>query len=305
VIVLWGLPADPPLAEVAAALRALGEEPVLLDQRHTARGSGRLSVASELTASVEVAGRRLDLGRARAMYLRPYESPRLAAIRRAGPGSAAWVNAAEMDGILLTWAELTDAVVVNRPSAGAANGSKPFQARQLRELGFSVPQTLVTTDPEAVSEFRRRHQRVVYKSVSGRRSIVGELTDERTADLPRVRACPTQFQERVPGTDVRVHVVGDVVFTAEITCAATDYRYGERQGHPVTIRPGALPHAVEGRCRAAAAALGLDLAGFDLRRTPEDEYYCFEVNPSPAFSYYAAATGQAIATAVARRLLEA
>jgi glutathione synthase/RimK-type ligase-like ATP-grasp enzyme len=305
VIVLWGLPADPPLAEVAAALRALGEEPVLLDQRHTARGSGRLSVGTEVTASVEVAGRRVDLRRARAMYLRPYESLRLAAVRRAGPGSAAWINAAEMDGILLTWAELTDAVVVNRPSAGAANGSKPFQARQLSELGFRVPQTLVTTDPEAVSEFRRRHQRVVYKSVSGRRSIVGELTDARSADLPRVGACPTQFQERVPGTDIRVHVVGDVVFTAEITCAATDYRYGERQGHAVTIRPGALPHAVEGRCRAAATALGLDLAGFDLRRTPEDEYYCFEVNPSPAFSYYAAATGQAIATAVARRLLEA
>jgi hypothetical protein len=35
------------------------------------------------------------------------------------------------------------------------------------------------------------------------------------------------------------------------------------------------------RCRKLAAGLQLPFAGIDLRRTPEDEWVCFEVNPSP------------------------
>jgi hypothetical protein len=32
--------------------------------------------------------------------------------------------------------------------------------------------------------------------------------------------------------------------------------------------------------------------GIDLKVTPDDEVCCFEVNPSPAFSYYEGSTGQ-------------
>jgi hypothetical protein len=39
-----------------------------------------------------------------------------------------------------------------------------------------------------------------------------------------------------------------------------------------------------------------------LKVTPDDEVYCFEVNPSPAFSYYEGNTGQPISRAVARHL---
>ncbi len=43
-------------------------------------------------------------------------------------------------------------------------------------------------------------------------------------------------------------------------------------------------------------------AGIDLKITPDSQVYCFEVNPSPAFSYYEAGTGQQISEAVARYL---
>jgi D-alanine-D-alanine ligase-like ATP-grasp enzyme len=49
--------------------------------------------------------------------------------------------------------------------------------------------------------------------------------------------------------------------------------------------------------------LRLPVAGIDLRRTPQGEWYCFEVNPSPAFAYYEAATHQPIAEAIAGLLM--
>jgi len=56
------------------------------------------------------------------------------------------------------------------------------------------------------------------------------------------------------------------------------------------------------RCRAMAAGMHLAVAGIDLRRTPDERWICFEVNPSPAFSYYEQATGQPIAQAIAQLL---
>jgi hypothetical protein len=46
-------------------------------------------------------------------------------------------------------------------------------------------------------------------------------------------------------------------------------------------------------------------SGIDLKITPDDEVYCFEVNPSPAFSYYESNTGQPISAAIARALTKA
>jgi len=54
-----------------------------------------------------------------------------------------------------------------------------------------------------------------------------------------------------------------------------------------------------------AAGLGLPVAGIDLRRTPSGRWYCFEVNPSPGFSYYEHATGQPLALSIARLLMQA
>ena len=59
----------------------------------------------------------------------------------------------------------------------ASNNSKPYQALLIQALGFAVPETLVTTDPDAVLAFWQRHGTVVYKSNSGIRSIVSRLTD--------------------------------------------------------------------------------------------------------------------------------
>jgi hypothetical protein len=45
-------------------------------------------------------------------------------------------------------------------------------------------------------------------------------------------------------------------------------------------------------------------AGVDLRRTVDGRWYCFEVNPSPGFTYYQDATGQPLAEAMAELLAE-
>jgi glutathione synthase/RimK-type ligase-like ATP-grasp enzyme len=170
--------------------------------------------------------------------------------------------------------------------------------------GFAVPATLITTDAEAARRFWTEHGAVIYKSMSGVRSIVTRLTPETDARLDDVQYCPTQFQQYVPGWDVRVHVVGDRTFACEVLSVADDYRYAGREGATTQLRPCTLPDEVIARCQAVCRALALPVAGVDLRRTPDRRWFAFEVNPSPGFSYYEAETGQPIARAIADYLAE-
>ena len=188
--------------------------------------------------------------------------------------------------------------MVNRPQAMLSNASKPFQLQLIAEEGLAVPRTLVTNRPNDVLSFRRRHRRVIYKSISGVRSIVRELDESALDRIENVRSLPTQFQAYVEGIDVRVHVVGDRCFATEIASDATDYRYAHQDGEPAALEAADLPPAVQERCVALAARLGLPFCGIDLRRQPDGEHVCFEVNPMPAFSYFERESGQPIAAAL-------
>lgn len=301
-ILLWGVAGDGPLAAVRRALERHGAAVAFADQHALAGGSIELACGATAGGHMMVRGRDIALDEVSAVYVRPYDPRRVLEAMTVEAGSAAWHLALACQDALSCWTEMTTAFVVNRPSAMATNSSKPYQARLIERQGFLVPETLITTDVPAVAEFRARHGRIIYKSVSGIRSIVSQLRDGDGERLRDIAACPTQFQEYVDGTDIRVHVAGGETFACEITSAADDYRYPARQGATVEIAACALPGDVRDRCVALAAALGLPLAGIDLRRTPAGEWYCLEVNPSPGFTFYEEATGQPIADAVARLL---
>jgi glutathione synthase/RimK-type ligase-like ATP-grasp enzyme len=143
---------------------------------------------------------------------------------------------------------------------------------------------------------------VVYKSISYRRSIVQILEENDLERLEHIRCCPTQFQEYVAGTDVRVHTLGNQVFSTAIYACVTDYRYSYLRGEQEHLEPTELPGILPDRCVELSKALGLYFAGIDLKITPDGQVYCLEVNPCPAFSYYELHTGQPIARAVASYL---
>lgn len=286
-ILLWGSPLDEPVAAVRAALDSAGRRLFLLDPREVLETEIELVVGKEISGKLVVRDREIALSELSALYVRPADPARIPAVERAGRDSPAHRHAIGVHEALRVFSELCEVTVLNRMSKMASNSSKPFQARLIEESGFATPETLLTTDPDAAREFYERHRDVVYKSVSGVRSIVASLRPEGLGRLTLVQNCPTQFQRRVPGVDHRVHVIGDEVFTTRIESPAIDYRYAGRSGHAAPqMSVVQLPEAVETRCRALARALELPVCGIDLRLTPEEQWCCFEVNPSPAFTFY-------------------
>lgn len=297
-IVLCGIPSEPPLALVLHELVAMGKPHAVVNQRLSEDYGLSFEVSDGVVrGALDLAGAVVPLDQVRSVYARQMDDRDLPEVREEPADSPRRRRIREFHAALEEWLELTPALVLTRAGPNASNGSKTFQAAVAAAHGFAVPETLVTNDPQAVLVFREQAGRVVYKSVSGTRSIVTELADDDLGRLDAIRLCPVQFQQAVDGTDVRVHVVGDEVFATAVVSQAVDYRYGESELATVALEAG-----VAERCIALAQALELPFAGVDLRIAPDGTVYCLEVNPSPAYSFYEAATGQPIAQAVARLL---
>jgi hypothetical protein len=303
-ILLAGIPTEPPLARVRQALETLGVPHVLFHQRHFASMQIQVELAGGRVGGRLVINRRTwPLEQFRGVYVRLMDDRSLPELSGEQEGSPLRRYCRWLHDALMQWCELTPARVVNRMAPMASNSSKPYQAQLIAAHGLAVPETLVTNDPDEVRAFQRKHGRLVFKSTSGMRSIVQMLEGKHLERLDSIRACPVQFQQFIEGTNVRVHVVGRQVFATEARTGATDYRYASRQvGEGADLRAVELPPELEARCRSLGQAMGLAFSGIDLKITPEGQAYCFEVNPSPAYSYYEAHTGQPIALAVARYL---
>jgi len=303
-ILLWGAPGDAPLDAVAEALLERGARARFLDQRYAARTRVMLSIATDgaLSGSISDPLGDIDVEEIGALYLRPIETTK--ALQVEDPNDPVLTRGMATDATIVAWADVTAAAVVNRPAAMSPNNSKPEQLRWIARLGFAVPDTLVTTDASAARSFRHSYENVIYKSVSGVRSIVSRLGDTDDEALENVANCPTQFQQYIPGTDVRVHVIGEATFACEIRSAVDDYRYAARANASVTMAAIDLPPDFAASCVNMARAMDLHVAGIDFRRTPDGRWYCLEVNPSPGFTYYEAATNQPITAAVSDLLVQ-
>jgi glutathione synthase/RimK-type ligase-like ATP-grasp enzyme len=288
-IVVWGPADDPPIAGVCTVLDGRAAEFVHIDDADLGSLSYDITIGRDPRGRLDVDGRAIAVEAIRSMYLRPDRVSH-------GPPTTASTS-------MLTVAATMKGTVVNPPLAGWSNHAKPFQSTLIAAAGLPVPPTLVTTDPRAARCFLATHGRIVYKSISGVRSIVATIGDEEADRLDGVRTGPVQLQRWVDGLDVRVHVVGERWFATAVEGEGDDYRYSSVGGEGPCMRPYALPDELGARLVGLTSSLGLVVSGIDLRRAPDGTWCCFEVNPSPGYTFYEERTGQPIAGAIADLLM--
>lgn len=296
-IMLWGNLDEAPMAAVLDSLKARGHKDfVIIDQNELAETELEYSVSDRVSGQIKTGGETYDLADVSSVYLRPYGWGQ--------ENDEKSVYMQQVNEALTCWCEISPALVVNKISTMASNGSKPYQSSIIKKHGFKIPDTLITTSSKDVDEFCELHGDVIYKSISGVRSIVSRLTKEKMKNIKDIVWCPTQFQQQVAGTDIRVHVVDTSIICSEITTNADDYRYAGRSGNDLEIKAFELPESCRDKCVNLVKDLGLAVGGVDLRVTSDGEWYCFEVNPSPGFTYYQSHTGQDISGEIADLLIK-
>jgi glutathione synthase/RimK-type ligase-like ATP-grasp enzyme len=282
------------------ALVALHIPYATFDQRRINEVDLRLAIAGgSISGSLTTGGQSHDLAEFTGIYNRLISPDLLPEMRGRSVEPSEWLHCLNVHDNLLTWLETVDAPVANTVEAMGSNASKGYQLQLIRSHGFSIPETLMTNDPERVVTFWEQHRSVIYKSISSNRSIVRALTLEDLIRLDNILWCPVQFQQYVEGVNIRVHTIGESLYASRIDTNRIDYRYAFQEGGWTEMSIVTLPRDVADMCRNLAHSLDLHFAGIDLILGANGDVYCLEVNPSPAFNYYELRTGQPIARELA------
>jgi glutathione synthase/RimK-type ligase-like ATP-grasp enzyme len=202
--------------------------------------------------------------------------------------------------VLVTLLNSIDCLVINRPRSQGSNGAKPLQYPFIRRIsGLQVPSTRVSADGRMVASFVQTYGEVIAKSVSGLRRKV-HLVDLQHASRPLTG--PIQVQPRIDGIDVRVHVIGTSVLAHRVTSVSVDYRFPAADEPSPVFERIEPPRWLSDACVRLTVDLELVLAGIDFRVTSTGEWFCFEVNPSPFYTYFEDSKDMEVTQAVAKAL---
>ena len=207
---------------------------------------------------------------------------------------------------------------INNPRQGQEAENKLRQLRVAREVGLTIPRTLVTNDPEqARAFFDDLRGNVVAKllrplSVSmGPASIFVYTSDVKLEDLEEaemLRHSPMVFQERIAkAVELRIAYVDGKCFVGAIDArrslkGQTDWRLANPAECPWI--QAQLPQQIEIRLGALMRKLDLAYGAIDLIETPDREHFFLEVNPGGEWGMLERDLGFPISEALADALLQ-
>lgn len=301
-VLLYGIPGEGPFELVADALEEIHCPYVILDQRRFKEIDFIIQLSNEgCNGELSIGHLSYSLNQFTGIYNRSVDFNSLPGVKEKTHSSPETDKYAQLFELLHVWIEQSDTRVVNKTSAMSSNASKPFQL-QLIQPYFNIPETLITNNVEEVFGFEDLVGNIICKSASSVRSIVSTITAKNNSSIKNIQSCSTLFQQQLKGTNYRVHVVDKEVFAIRADTETVDYRYSHREGKETMLSAVNLDDVIRKKCIALARDLGLPFAGIDLFLSDGGEWYCFEVNPSPGFSYFELTTEQPIARSVAHYL---
>jgi ATP-grasp ribosomal peptide maturase len=209
---------------------------------------------------------------------------------------------------------LADARWVNPPVAAARCEYKPIQLAEAARVGLEIPDTLITSDPQAAYDWAKSLGRpIVYKPLGGiwhgdegrirvlYTTVVDDLESLRD---PAISRTAQLFQEQVPKAfEARAVVVGHRVFAMKIEAgserAAIDWR---SDYDALTYADLQLPAKTCEKLVELHRRLGLVCGAVDLICRPDGRYVVLETNQAGEWGWITQETGAPIAAAIADEL---
>jgi len=178
---------------------------------------------------------------------------------------------------------------VNHPAMTYRAEAKPWQLHVAGKLGFAVPKTIITNDPDARLP-DGLGQRIAVKSVDtvllreGNEQFFAytQLVDWAEIASEELRAAPVVVQEALsPKLDLRVTVLGGRAWTVAVTSngAPIEGDWRLKKKNQLAYPAYDLPTDVEARCIDLVKAMGLVFGAIDLALVG-DRFVFIEINPT-------------------------
>jgi glutathione synthase/RimK-type ligase-like ATP-grasp enzyme len=220
-------------------------------------------------------------------------------------------------------AQFGDALWISDYAALLYANHKSLQLRVASQLGFRMPETLMTNDPDAVRSFAKRYKTLIVKSQASNfpaqdnvaRFFFAQVVPSKTLleRLDNLHLAPAIFQQHIATTsDIRVTVVGGQCFAASITTedkavndtTVRDWRSAHSQRHAKFVQHD-LPQREQELCIKLVHRLGLRYGAIDLVVGHDGRYWFLEINPNGQWAFVEEDCGLPIGKAIADLLASA
>jgi glutathione synthase/RimK-type ligase-like ATP-grasp enzyme len=209
---------------------------------------------------------------------------------------------------------------INSPGANRVASHKIYQLYTAKNvLGFSVPRTLITSNPLHAQAFITKYQdsgcviKCLGRPVIEDDETIGTVFTTRVDDrvlklLSEIRFGPCIIQPFVEKDyEVRLTVIGDDIFATKLMIkgvegADVDWRRSDyRQIRHEPLEP---PEEICSRCLKMCNLFNLRFGAFDFIVDKDANWYFLEVNPNGQWLWIQEMTGQPLAASLAAELLK-
>ncbi|QTD96220.1 ATP-grasp ribosomal peptide maturase [Streptomyces cyanogenus] len=265
-----------------------------------------LSVAATITTdgldgTLSTPTRTAELSQARSLY---YRRPSGFTYPHLSEQDARFAITQARYGLGGVLASLPGCLYVNHPHRIGDAEFKPAGLTAAAAVGFHVPPTLITTEPDAARAFIKRYGPTIYKPLATPAYFVDGVSNTvKVAEVAlddidaTVAGTAHLFQQVIDKTaDVRVTVIGNQIFAVRIDSDLLDWRteYSRLRYTPVTPPP-----AVADALYAYLARFHLVFGAFDFAIDRAGTWWFLECNPSGQWYWLEPETGLPMLAAMA------
>lgn len=218
--------------------------------------------------------------------------------------------------LLSLWHEM-NCFWVSKPHAIKNASHKWEQLKSAQNLGFNIPETLITNNPAEANKFLSKIGSIIIKTIysplieiDGHYEIIytTPITEFTEEQLEAINLTPCILQRNVPKrVELRITVVGNQVFTCAIESQASqktkdDWRNYDIENTP--HYPWDLPSEIERYCVGLVKGYGLTFGTIDMIVTPSYDYVFLEINPNGQWQWIEELSGLKISDALVSILLK-
>lgn len=184
---------------------------------------------------------------------------------------------------------------------------KPYQLQVASLIGFNLPDTLITSDPQKAIEFYNYCQKeMIIKTLmmtlnENSCCFTNQFTEDLLPKIERLKTAPVILQKLIRAKkQLRITVVGDWIFSAEVI---SESKLDWRRHSKITMETYNLPQEIMQKCFKLVKLLGLNYGCIDLILNTDNEYIFLEINPNGQWIFVEEKTGMQIGRAIAYLLL--
>lgn len=174
--------------------------------------------------------------------------------------------------------------------------NKIFQLRIAQEIGFSIPDTIITNQHSVLNEFIDKHNRNVIvkplsqgriKQVDGIKTIyTNRINEEIINNLASYSLTPSIYQEYIEKEyELRITVVGEKIFAAKVDSQKLDETKTDWRKQKIPFEPYLLSEAVSKKCIDLLRKLNLSFGAIDMIKSSKGDFVFLEINPNGQWAW--------------------